>query len=309
MKHFTIVVALAGFCQALGAQTVVLDNVAPIALTTSAVVPAFTIDFFTGNIVVRSSAGNFNQCNTTSAPAITQFFSTTPGPVTSGTTFGLVWTSSNTTSCTPSQGGATIWSSLGTLPPNGSQNLTAPNVAGTLTFQLNCSNGVQSVSGTTQVQVQLPQGDCVPIYPNASNSSWAGSFGSWPAFNAVNRISGIPANGYQSWAFVATSVPGQFGSIATSGYPDDGDGFAQLSISRTPGCFTAAALGPNCLGAPNRFASIGWQNGASSNSCALTPGQTYYVNMTFGNGTSGPGPHCPGGSGGCAAEVQNQPQD
>ena len=168
---------------------------------------------------------------------------------------------------------------------------------------------MQSVSSTTQVQVQAPPSDCVPIYPNANNSSWAGTFGAWPAFSSGNRISGIPANGYQSWSFVAGSVPGQFGTVVTAGYPDDGDGFAQLSISRTPGCFTAAALGPNCLGVPNRFAGIGWQNGANTSSCALTPGQTYYVNITYGSGTSGPGPHCPVGSGGCGAYVQNQAQD
>jgi hypothetical protein len=132
-------------------------------------------------------------------------------------------------------------------------------------------------------------------------------FGAWPAYSSRKRISSVPANGYESWSFVATSEAGQFGSVATYVYPEDGDGISQLSISRTPGCFTASALGANCLAPPNRFSAVSWKNGGGAAQCALTPGQTYYVNLTFGNSTSGSGPNCPRSS--CGADIINSPQD
>jgi len=50
------------FSSVADAQTVSLDNVPPIALTTSASQGALSLNPATGNVVVRSSAGNYNQC-------------------------------------------------------------------------------------------------------------------------------------------------------------------------------------------------------------------------------------------------------
>lgn len=290
------------------AQTVSLDNVSPITLSTSTTLSAVRIDPQTGNVFVRSSAGTYNACTLPAGPTINSFApsSTTVAP---STTITLNWTSSNATSCSPSQGGTTIWSSLGTLPASGSQNVTAPGTNGSITFQLNCTNGTQTVSTTTQVAVQTTGGTCVPIYPNAGSSSWDGSFAAWPSFGVRRRVQ-VPANGYLSFQFTATFVPGQFGTIATGDFPNDGDGVGQMSISRDPGCFTQSQLGTSCLGPVARLPGVGWQNGSASQfSCALTPGQTYYVNFTYGSGTVGPGPHCPIGSGACQADMQNQIQE
>lgn len=290
------------------AQTVSLDNVSPIALSTSTTLSAVRIDPVTGNVTVRSSAGNYNICTQPAGPTIGSF-APSSATVAPSTTITLNWTSSNATSCSPSQGGSTIWSSLGTLPASGSQNVTAPAAAGSITFQLNCTNGAQNVSATTQVAVQTAGGTCVPIYPNGTTSSWNNVFEPWPAFGVRRRL-GVPANGYVAFQFTASFAANQFGTIASGDFPNDGDGVGQMSISRDPGCFTQSQLGSMCLGPVARLPGVGWQNGSTSPfSCALTPGQIYYVNFTYGSGTVGPGPHCPVGSGGCSADVQNQIQD
>ncbi len=300
--------ALSPWSATVEAQTVSLDNVTPITLSTSTTLSAVRIDPLTGNVTVRSSAGTYNACSLPAGPTINSF-APSSSTVLPSTTITLNWTSSNATSCTPSQGTNTIWSSFGTLPANGSQSFTAPASSGSITFQLNCTNGSQTVSSTTQVAVQTSGGTCVALYPNGTTSSWNSVFEPWPSFG-VRRRMGVPANGYVAFQFTATSTAGQFGTVATGDFPNDGDGVGQMSISRTPGCFTPSELGSFCLGPVARLPGVGWQNGSASPfSCALTPGQVYYVNFTYGSGTVGPGPHCPAGSGNCSADVQNQIQD
>lgn len=292
----------------VAAQTVTLDTASPIALSNSTTVSAVRIDPGTGNVIVRSSTGLYNSCTQIAGPSINSFapsnLTVTPSnPIT------LNWTTSGATSCTPQQGGSTVWSSLGTLPASGSQTFNAPASNGSITFQLTCTNGAQSVSATTQVAVQTIGGTCVPLYPNGTTSSWDGVFQAWPAFGVRRRL-GVPANGYVAFQFTATFVPGQFGTIASADFPGDGDGWGQMSISRTPGCFSPTELSAVCLGGVQRLPSVSWQNGSASPfSCPLTPGQVYYVNYTYGSGAVGPGPFCPGGSGTCSADVQNQIQD
>lgn len=295
------------------AQTVSLDNVTPIALTTSTTQSAISINPSNGNVVIRTANGTYNQCSFPPpvTPTITNF-SPTASPVSPSASITLNWNSQNTTSCTPSQGAGTTWPNQGTLQPNGSVSFSAPASATTVTFQLNCfDNNGQSTNATTQVVVQSGGGGgtCTPIYPNGTTSSWATVFNTWPSFGALRRLQ-VPANGYLAFSFTATATVGQFGTVAAGDFPGDGDGWGQMSISRDPGCFTPANLAPGCIQPAARLPGIGWVNGSSSFSCALTPGQTYWVNFTYGNSTtSGNGPYCPAGPGGCAADVQNQIQD
>ena len=295
------------------AQTVTLDDVTPITLSTSSSISAVSINPSTGSVIVRSSVGTYNSCAFVPppTPAINSFLPAN-STVTPSSTIQLSWNSSNTTSCSPSQGSGTNWSSLGTLPTSGSQTLTAPASTGTITFQLTCTDGSTSVNRTTQVSVQ-PQGGgtCIPTYnSNPIHTTFAGTFTTaWPAFNIRKRVT-VPFGGYIAYSFTATTVPGQFGSFATADYPGDGDGEGLMSISTTQGCFDSTKLGPRCLSPVSRFVSIGWQNGSSQFSCALTPGQPYYLNWTYGNTTvPGSGPYCPAGSPNCGADVQNQVQD
>ena len=307
-----MVLTLGSWCGTAHAQNVSLDNVSPIALSTSTTLSAVSIDPTTGNVTVRTSAGTYNQCTqpVVVTPVINQFFPTS-SIVTPSSTITLNWQTTSATSCTPSQGTGTVWSSFGTLAANGSQSFSAPAGNGAITFQLNCTNGSTTVTATTQVTVQagVPPGNCTAIYPNGTSSQWDTSFNTWPAYGVRRRIT-VPANGYRAYQFTPTTNPNQsFGSISLTDYPQDGDGHAVLSISRVAGCFNQADLGANCLTAPNRFATIGWQVGASAFSCALIAGQTYYFNFTYGSGTSGPGPFCPAGSGNCGADVTSLIQD
>lgn len=293
------------------AQTVTLDSVPAIALTSSAVVSAVSINPSTGNVIVKSSAGNYTSCAQAPGPTINNF-SPTLTTVQPGASITLNWSSSNTTSCTPSLGSGTTWASFGTLPSSGSQSFTAPASVGNVTFQLTCTNGAANVSQTTQVTVTTGGGggSCVAAYPNGQQATYAGVFNSWPAFGVRKRIF-VPFNGYVSYSFTATSTIGQFGSFATSDFPGDGDGHGLMSISTTPGCFDQSKLGVNCLSPVSRFVSIGWANGSTQFSCSLTPGTQYYLNWTYGSSTvQGSAPHCPVGPGqSCGADVQNQIQD
>lgn len=305
-----VILAL-GLCSgAAHAQTVSLDGVSPIALTSSSVQSAVSINPATGNVIVRSSVGNYSTCS--APPPVTPTiisFGPNSSQVSPSSNITLNWSSTNTTSCSPQQGSGTIWASLGTLPTTGSQTFTAPANTGTINFQLTCTDGIQSVSQTTQVTVQPIVTNCPPAYPNGTQAEWNQVFNTWPAFGVRPRVN-VPFNGYVSYRFTATSVVGQFGTVATSDYPGDGDGHGQMSISRDPGCFNAAQLGSNCLSPVTRFVSVGWANGAAQFSCSLTPGSSYYVNLTYGGNTSpGSGPYCPQGTAGCGADVQNQIQD
>ncbi|MCP5473354.1 MAG: hypothetical protein H7A19_00730 [Rhodanobacteraceae bacterium] len=298
------------------AQTVSLDNVTPISLSSSSTVSAVSINASTGNVIVRSSVGDYISCNRQPVPTINSF-APSVSAVQTGANITLNWSSSNTTSCSPSQGAGTTWSSFGTLPTSGSQTFAAPGTAQTITFQLTCTNGTTNASQTTQVVVQSGGGggNCIAAYPTAQTANYASVFSNaqnaWPAFGVRKRIL-VPFNGYVAYSFTATSTPGQFGTFATSDYPGDGDGVGLMSISaqNQQGCFDPSKLGPNCLSPVSRFVSIGWANGSTQFSCSLTPGTTYWLNWTYGGTTvPGSGPYCPIGPSSCGADAQNQVQD
>ncbi len=289
------VLAAAFFSTSLAAQTVSLDNVTPIALTASASLSAVTIDPSTGNVIVRSSAGNLTQCTGIPTGPSIGSFTASAGTVVQGSNFSLSWSSTNTTSCSPSQGSGTQWSSLGTLGTSGSQQLTAPQTAGTITFQLTCTNGASSVSSTTQVTVQpVENPNCTA--PGAGDlGEFNGTFGiAWPAYN--DKIRQFIVNGhYLSLHFTATASPTQFGTINTTGFPGDGDGNGVVSISPTPGCFNAALLGERCVSPLSTYPGVSWTNGQSAFACRLTPGGSYNVNLYF--------PDCPSGT--CGRDFGN----
>lgn len=300
--------ASASFVGTAEAQTVALDNVSPIALTTSSTLTAVRIDPQTGNVSVRTQAGTYNSCTAiTTTPTINSFFPTS-GTVAPSSTITLNWTSSNATSCSAQLGSGTTWASLGQLPANGSQNLQAPASTGSITFQLTCTDGTNSDIETTQVTVQTTGGTCSPIYPMGNTSEWNQVVNTWPAFGVRPRIM-VPFNGYVALRFTTTAIANQFGTISGLEFPGDGDGAAQMSISRDAGCFTGAQLGANCLTTPSRTPSIGWSNAPAQFSCSLGTGQSWHVNVTFGNTTTpNPNtPYCPVSN--CGVDLINQIQD
>jgi len=146
-------------------------------------------------------------------------------------------------------------------------------------------------------------GPCIPAYPNGFVVSWNGTYGNpWPSYNAA-LLAYPPFEGVLSLAFTPAPMAEQFGTVITFDFQGDARGLAQLSISAAPGCFRAPLLQPNCLSPVAIAPELDWSNSPISDRCWLTPGQTYYLNLTFG-GTPAPGmPGCP--LGGCATELRN----
>lgn len=281
-----VLLAVALFDCGLTAQTVTLDNVAPIALTGSSTVSAVSIEPSTGNVIVRSAIGNFNQCTgITAVPTITAF-TASPSSVAPGGNITLSWTSSNATSCTPSQGGGTQWPNLGTLSTSGSQPLTAPQTLGPIFLQLTCTNGSTNDMRTVQVTVEPQTSNCPPIFASGTVQEFNESIGIWPAHNDKIRQF-VGNNQYFSLRFTATANPLDRGTINTTGFPGDGDGNGVVSISTGPGCFNASILSSRCVSNPVPWPGVSWTNGQSAFVCTLTPGRSYHVNMYF--------PDCPGG--------------
>jgi hypothetical protein len=126
---------------------------------------------------------------------------------------------------------------------------------------------------------------CVAQWPNGSVQEWNSVLAPWPAYGIGTRLS-VPANGYAALRFTASSTPGQFGTLFATEFPGS-TGAAQVSISRTPGCFDPAVLGPNCLSEVSGSPSVSWLVAATSLSCQLQPGESYYVNLTLGTSASG----------------------
>lgn len=269
----------------LVAQNLSLDNVPAIALTSSSTTSAISIDAATGNVTLRSSAGNLNECTAPNTTPVINSFGVNPSSVQVNSAFSISWSSTNTTSCTPSGGTGTGWAGLGTLSTSGTQNLTAPATPTTVSFTLTCTNGTQSVNQQTSLTVTSGGGggggNCTPPSANGSTSQWNSTLGStWPSFNDVLRLS-VGANQWVALQFTASASATQFGTFSSSHFPGDGDGAGQVSISTSAGCFTQSALGANCLSGILDLPGASWSNQASSFACKLTPGGTYFMNVQF----------------------------
>jgi hypothetical protein len=294
-----IMVAVVGLVVHVGAnaQTLTLDNVAPIQLTTSTSINAVSIDINTGNVTIKSSAGDLTQCTgSTTTPVITSF-TASAASVPPSTAFSLSWTSANTTSCSGQMGTGTTWASLGTLGTTGTQQLTAPATLGSITFQLTCTNGSQNVTSQTTINVETSTGGSCqpPTGTTGSTSQWTSTFGSaWPSFNGVRRQPLTP-NSWVAVQFIATASATQFGTFSSSHYPNDGDGQGQVSIGTSAGCFNQSQLGANCLSPVSDLPGVSWSNQSSNFICKLTPGATYYLSIWF--------PNCPSGS--CGRDFGN----
>lgn len=162
---------------------------------------------------------------------------------------------------------------------------------------------VQNKGAEIVLQAGFEPEACTPIYPTGTLGDFAATFGTpWPAYNDRLRLF-MNGGTYSSLLFVANTGP-QFGTVTSTGYPGDGDGLGQISISRVAGCFDPAFLEPGCLSEVSVFPSLNWHQTPGNIGCYLAPGEVYYVNYTFGlSAPSGSGPHCPTGT--CGRDTGN----
>lgn len=277
-----------------------LDNSQPIGLTTTAGTNAISFDSLTGNVTVRTSAG-VTSCaiggSGANAPSITAFAATPSNPA-PGANVTLTWQSVNATSCLASGGSGTTWAAFGVVPTSGSANVTAPQ-AGTTSFLLTCTGNAQQVSRAASIVVGSGGGGGSTCTTIAGYQEIGVDFalffgGAWPRYNGARRLQ-IGPQQYMALRFVAGSSSTQFGTFdGSGGFPGDGGGAAVMSISPAPGCFVATELGAGCYQPAASFPGISWRNGAGSTGCKLTPGATYYLNITFGpsGAIPGTGPYC-----------------
>ena len=144
---------------------------------------------------------------------------------------------------------------------------------------------------------------CALVYPVVFQATWMETYHSaWPGYNTV-LVAYPPYDGAYSLAFSPPAIPDQYGTVITAAFTGDGAGLAHLSISSTPGCFDPAQLQSNCLSAIGNTPELDWSYSGIPGRCRLTPGQTYYVNLTFGGEPIDGMPGCP--FGGCATELRN----
>jgi hypothetical protein len=158
---------------------------------------------------------------TVTGPAPTVALAISPSNVVQGSTFTLSWSSTNSSTCTASGGGASNspWSGM-VATTNAGLVMSADNV-GTFTYTLNCANGNLTGQGQATVIVSAPAA------PTATLSSDRGSYTTgqtitltWSSTNATTcTASGGGANG-SAWA----------GAIGTSG--------TATQTATTPGTFT-----------------------------------------------------------------------
>ncbi len=118
---------------------------------------AFTLSCSNGALI--GSALTSVQVIVVEPPAVS--LSATPATLEPSGTTTLQWSASGTSGvapCTPGSGSGTLWSNLGSLPANGSQQLTMPAEPGIYPFTLSCSGAGGATLVGTSVQVINPAG-------------------------------------------------------------------------------------------------------------------------------------------------------
>ena len=134
-----------------------------------------------------------------------------------------------------------------------------------------------------------------------TSASWSGTFSSaFPNAGPANVII-PPANGSIAFSFVAPSA-GQSGTLLAQNRPGV-VGESAISLSRCDSVFPSNP--PACIDGPSVAPALAWTTTAAGSECRLEPGQTYYLNITFGvETTSGNGqPWC--GVAPCGVSLQS----
>jgi len=230
--------------------------------------------------------------------------------------FTISWTSTGTTGCTPTGGTGTNWSSQGALPVSGNRSITAPASATTVTFGITCSSSGGNVSDSEQTTFTGGGGgancDSVTLPPGIGGfgqQTWTTLYGGqqFPLIYSSNKTFAIGSGQGLRLAITPTLPTNGSSPNGTLTY-NEADSVARagfMTISRCPGDFRLNVLNlpAGCDGVftpcttkchtgieAQGQLSLGFRlQGTANNTCNMTPGAQYYVNIHFG-GTSTPGP-------------------
>ena len=133
--------------------------------------------------------------------------------------------------------------------------------------------------------------------PLASTTTWTSMFGTFPQIPGPNTNT-VPANASIAIQFTAPATL-QSGTLLMQNRPGT-TGESAISIARCAGVFPVNPLG--CIDGPSSAPGLAWTTNPAGGGCALEPGQTYYLNLTFGIETA-PVPGQPWCSAGCSISI------
>jgi len=228
-------------------------------------------------------------------------FSASPSTITTGQSTTLSWTTANATSCTATGGGGG-WNTRAIGLPSSNTAVTLSS-AGTFSFILTCQGESGSVSKTRTVIVNDPTSDPVT---NCAAPSLSGTTVAWekfwkvefpgPSYNNTNTA--ITRSGYIALEFNTGNVVDN-GYLATVGNTIT-SGTRKGAISECPGDFDVKS---ECTHIWGIGGGISWATNGTSGACALKPNTTYYLNVTFTDGSDSKSSSCTSSQ--CIATIQH----
>jgi len=228
-------------------------------------------------------------------------FSASPSTITTGQSTTLSWTTANATSCTATGGGGG-WNTRTIGLPNSNTAVTLSS-AGTFSFILTCQGESGSVSKTRTVIVNDPASDPVT---SCATPSLSGTTVAWEKFWKVefpgpgynNTNTAITRSGYIAFEFNTGDVVDN-GYLATVGNTIT-SGTRKGAISECPGDFDVKS---ECTHIWGIGGGISWATNGTSGACALKPNTTYYLNVTFTDGSDSKSSSCTSSQ--CIATIQH----
>jgi hypothetical protein len=308
MKRLFAATLLFAVAPALYAQNVIINDgqcTIPLRTTTSA-----SIDTATGDIRVFTDATNL--CGGGGGTGPTIALSISPTTVASDQSFTVSWSINPgaTATCTPTGGGGTNWSTLGAsvFQQNagaGSRSYSLLNTGTqptSVTFTLACTFQTGSAPQQSATVTVNPQGggggDCTGFTPphQVVEVPFEGVFGGnnrplFPGTAGNARIVEITANSVMAVRFVARPITNIFNDMPAQGafellnQKGLNIGVTSLSLKRCPGDFRNVGDGCNGIffGNTNTMSFAAASAAVPGDGfCALTPGQTYYINIVHG---------------------------
>jgi hypothetical protein len=287
--------AVLGFIVGTANADIVIDNNEPIP---NADINAISILPGTGTINI-STTGYTVTKNTTSSTAVQiSSFTASPAAFDKGGSTTVSWAAQNATSCTASDPLGEI---NGPVASSGSAVLTIVD-AGSYQLTLTCQGSSGPVSRALTITVReatvTPTVTCATPTLSGVTNTWSSLWGvEFPGPGYSNENTAVPRSGYLAYKFETGTIVDK-GLIVTVGNTRT-SGVRTGTISQCPGDFD---VGSRCDHVWGIGGGITWSTNGEPG-CKLKPNTTYYLNLTFTDGSDRNTSTC--SSSQCVATVQH----
>lgn len=174
-------------------------------------------------------------------------------------------------------------------PGQGSANILAGSPLGSRNFTFSCrpdagSAVTDTATDTVTITEEMATPCPAPVVPNrdSSRTTYQSVFGSiWPGPNGDNRNITVNTNQYLALSFVATAS--QVGSLSSIAPSVANIGASIIALDRCPGIVDTTVSA--CSSGAAVKNAITWRSSdvASNTGCELEVGETYFLNIFFGN--------------------------